>query len=193
MRIVCGGLFLWVLLSAQVVSAQTPEQLLKASRKDTLIRVAPFEDTRLGGPRLFKGGAELDLGFFAEEANRFFSTSPLALDELARVRGLRIAGLTFNITGISLMLGGLMVALVTGSLFPLMPMALLAGAMVSLGGILLNQLADTFLLRAVTLYNLEELERRQRPPERLDLPPSPPPLLPQGQFVPQGLVIPLPG
>lgn len=128
----------------------------------SLIKVAPFEDSRLGGLRLLKDGAELELGFFAEGAPPFFAGCELCLDELSRVKGLRITGLVLGVAGPAGMLVGLVIGLAAGALFPILPIALLAGAVVSLGGVLFNQLADTFLLRAVNLYNLQHLE----PPAR---------------------------
>jgi hypothetical protein len=132
------------------------------AQKPSLIRVAPFEDSRLGGLRLVKDGAELELGFFGEEAPTYFQGCVVCEDELVRVKGLRITGLVLGVTGPVGMLVGLVVGLAAGALFPILPIALLAGAVVSIGGVLFNQLADTFLLRAVNLYNLESLE----PPRR---------------------------
>jgi hypothetical protein len=124
----------------------------------SLIRVATFEDSRLGSLRLVKDGAELELGFFAEEAPKYFGGCAACQDELSRVRGLRITGLVLGVAGPVGMLSGLVVGLAIGALFPTLPIALLAGAVVSLAGVLFNQLADTFLLRAVNLYNLQLLE-----------------------------------
>jgi hypothetical protein len=132
------------------------------AQKPSLIRVAPFEDSRLGGLRLLKEGAELELGFFGEEAPKYFQGCVVCEDELVRVKGLRITGLVLGVTGPVGMLVGLVVGLAAGALFPILPIALLAGAVVSVGGVLFNQLADTFLLRAVNLYNLQSLE----PPRR---------------------------
>jgi len=62
------------------------------------------------------------------------------------------------------MLGGLIVALLTDLIVPLLPIALLTGAVISVGGVLFNQLADTFLLRAVNLYNLQAFDASTRSP-----------------------------
>lgn len=132
------------------------------AQKPSLITVAPFEDTRLGGLRLIKSGAELELGFFGEEAPPFFQGCALCQDELVRVKGLRITGLVLGITGPVTMLTGLIVGLAAGAIFPILPIALLGGAVISIAGVLFNQLADTFLLRAVNLYNLQAFE----PPKR---------------------------
>ncbi|MDP3503128.1 MAG: hypothetical protein Q8S33_22540 [Myxococcales bacterium] len=134
------------------------------AQKPSLIRVAPFEDSRLGGLRLMKDGAELDLGFFSEEAPRFFQGCEVCADELSRVKGLRITGLVLGIAGPLLMLTGLVVGLAAGALFPILPIALLGGAVISIGGVLFNQLGETFLLRAVNLYNLQLLEPPKRAP-----------------------------
>jgi hypothetical protein len=132
------------------------------AQQPSLIRVAPFEDSRLGGLKLLKNGAELELGFFGEEAPTYFQGCALCEDELVRVKGLRITGLVLGVTGPVGMLAGLVVGLAAGALFPILPIALLGGAVISVGGVLFNQLADTFLLRAVNLYNLQALE----PPKR---------------------------
>ena len=105
------------------------------AQKPSLIRVAPFEDSRLGGLRLMKDGAELG-----------------------------ITGLVLGIAGPLLMLTGLVVGLAAGALFPILPIALLGGAVISIGGVLFNQLGETFLLRAVNLYNLQLLEPPKRAP-----------------------------
>lgn len=133
------------------------------AQRASLIRVAPFEDSRLGGVRLVKDGQDLDLGFFAEEAPPFFAGCAVCQDELSRVKGLRITGLVLGIAGPVGMVTGLVVGLAIGALFPVLPIALLGGAVISIGGVLFNQLSDTFLLRAVNLYNLQALAPPGRP------------------------------
>ncbi len=132
------------------------------AQKPSLIHVAPFEDSRMGGLKLTKEGAELDLGFFSEEAPRFFQGCEACVDELTRVKGLRITGLALGLAGPFTMLTGLIAGLAAGALFPILPIALLGGAVIAIGGVLFNQLGETFLLRAVTLYNLQAIE----PPKR---------------------------
>jgi len=147
-------LTLFVLLLGSPALAQQP----------SFIRVAPFEESRLGGLSLVKDGAELELGFFAEEAPRFFAGCALCADELARVKGLRIAGVALGIAGPAGMLSGLVAGLALGAIFPILPIALLAGGVVSLAGVLFNQLGETFLMRAVNLYNLQALDPPKRAP-----------------------------
>jgi hypothetical protein len=159
------------LLLACVLAAEPPQTPLERYRAEELVfRISSGWG---GSLQILKDGVEADPGFFGEDADAVFGSSPRGLESMETFRTLRISGLTMSALGIATLLTELVLSVaaqdelvdpdgIEGRPRPLFWVLLIGGTVLGTSGSVLIGLSNRHLSDAVQHYN-DDLYERLKP------------------------------
>lgn len=157
-----------VLVPLQLCAPPVAEPPLEAYRAEVIdFRIEGSWAPRL---KLFRGGEEMDPGFFGGDAELVFGTSPGAMEHMETFRTYRITGLALYLTGLSVLVAELVILVVDPELLvdssqrgdPVRPAfwaMTVGGTVVSVVGGFFIGASNLHLSRAVQTHNEDLYER----------------------------------